>query len=95
VDIGEMKMLQPSGNPQSVEDKVVGRVLTKVAVIQLTGLSKSTIYSYIQLGKFPSPIKLGFRRVGWLESEVLEWINERVRQSRNASQIESKSGAGR
>jgi len=43
------------------------RILAKKEVMHLTGLSKSTIYLYIQLGKFPPSIKIGFRRVGWIE----------------------------
>ncbi len=43
-----------------------------------TGLSSSTIYLRIQDGTFPRPISLGARAVGWLESEVTEWIEERI-----------------
>lgn len=63
-------------------NNLVGRMIPKSEVINLTGLSKSTIYSYIQQGKFPAPIKLGIRRVGWLEAEVMGWIGNAVTQSR-------------
>jgi prophage regulatory protein len=43
-----------------------------------TGLSRSTIYLYIQEGTFPKPINLGPRSVGWLESEVDEWVLRRI-----------------
>ncbi len=45
-------------------------------VIARTGLSRSTIYNLIQKGEFPSQINLGPRAVGWVASEVVDWIEE-------------------
>ncbi|WP_432277702.1 helix-turn-helix transcriptional regulator [Pseudomonas aeruginosa] len=39
---------------------------------------KRQIYKYVSESWFPKPIPLGGRSVGWLESEVAEWILERV-----------------
>ena len=47
-----------------------------------TGLSRSTIYQYIKDGVFPKPVPLGPRAVGWLESDVSEWIAARVKLAR-------------
>jgi prophage regulatory protein len=47
-------------------------------VKNLTGLSRSSIYAFIERGKFPKQIKIGERAVAWLESEVNELINARV-----------------
>ena len=47
-----------------------------------TGLSRSTIYQYIKVGAFPKPVLLGARAVGWLESDVSDWIAARVRVAR-------------
>jgi prophage regulatory protein len=47
-----------------------------------TGLSRSTIYLRASEGKFPKPIALGPRAVGWLESEVTEWIEGQISRSR-------------
>jgi len=47
------------------------------AVIARTGLSRSTIYSYIAQGLFPRQRRLGLRRVGWFASEVRAWITNR------------------
>lgn len=44
-------------------------------VKERTGLSRSTIYAKIAQGTFPKPVCLGARAVGWLESEIDEWIN--------------------
>ena len=51
-----------------------------------TGLSRSTIYLRLKEGSFPKPVNLGARAVGWLESEVDEWIDHQIKQSRNGVQ---------
>ena len=43
-----------------------------------TGLSRSTIYEKMKSGTFPKPVKLGPRSVGWLETEVDAWLEERI-----------------
>ena len=47
-----------------------------------TGLSRSTIYTLIKLGDFPQQIKLSPRTMGFLESEIDEWIAGRIVASR-------------
>lgn len=54
------------------------KVIRLNQVIDSTGLGRSTIYKYITEGKFPAPIKLSERCVGWLESEVQQWIKNRI-----------------
>ena len=51
-----------------------------------TGLSRSTIYQYIKDGAFPKPIPLGPRAVGWLESDVGDWIAARVKSAQCGSE---------
>ena len=53
-------------------------------VKQRTGLSRSTIYALIKAGQFKAPIALGARAVGWLESDVSDFIESRVKASRKA-----------
>jgi prophage regulatory protein len=50
-----------------------------------TGLSRSTIYSFIEAGKFPASVSLGARAVGWRNSEISEWINTRVKTHDSAA----------
>jgi prophage regulatory protein len=50
------------------------KILRLHHVIETSGLSRSTIYTYMSEGRFPKPIPLGERSVGWVESEVLDWI---------------------
>lgn len=38
------------------------------------GLGKSTLYKMIADGKFPKPRQIGGRRMGWLRSEVDDYL---------------------
>jgi len=58
-------------------------ILRRKQVEARTGLSRSTIYQYVKDGAFPKPVPLGPRAVGWLESEVSEWIAGRVKIARD------------
>lgn len=59
-------------------------ILRRKQVESRTGLSRSTIYVRIAEGSFPSPIDLGGgRAVGWLESEIDQWVQARINESRS------------
>lgn len=47
-------------------------------VSSMVGLGKTTIYKYVSNNAFPAPVAIGGNRVAWLESEVLNWMRERV-----------------
>jgi len=49
-----------------------------------TGLSGSTIYAKITEGTFPAQVKLGSRLAGWVESEIDEWIAQRIAERDNS-----------
>lgn len=49
-------------------------------VIDTTGLARSTVYKQISAGTFPKPVSLGDRCVGWVESEVQDWILARIEE---------------
>lgn len=53
------------------------RILRRPAVLETTGLSTSTIYEMMARDEFPKPIRLGKRAVGWPESAILEWLEQR------------------
>lgn len=62
-------------------------ILRMRQMTQATGLSRSTIYNYLNPNScfyddtFPKPLRLGRRAVGWVASEVFRWIAERKRTS--------------
>ena len=47
-------------------------------VEQKTVLKRSQIYLYMKKGTFPRSIKIGPSSVAWLESEIDEWVNEKL-----------------
>ena len=53
------------------------RILRRPAVEDATGLSRSTLYDMIASGTFPKPMRLGERAVGWRESQIAAWLDER------------------
>ena len=69
-------------------------ILRLPAVKATTGLSRSTIYLRISEGRFPKPISLGDRAVGWIEAEISEWINRQIEASRAQGQLDLDLGAG-
>ena len=61
----------------------VKRILRIEKVVDKTGVAKSSLYLMMSKKLFPQAIKLGARSVGWLESEVDEWISMRVKVTRD------------
>jgi len=59
-------------------------ILRLPSVRARTGLSRSTIYLRISEDRFPRPISLGGRAVGWIESEIDDWLKEQIEISRQA-----------
>jgi len=66
------------------------RILRLPKVLDRTGLGRSTIYAYIASGKFPKPIPLGPRAVGWNEAEVDEWLIQKINRSHNLNIIDKE-----
>ena len=58
------------------------RFLRLPEVLKRISLSKAQIYNLISLGEFPQQIKLGDRASAWVESEINQWIDDRIRFSR-------------
>lgn len=50
------------------------RIMRRPEILNLTGLSRSTIYRLINSGDFPQPVSLGLRSVGWHSEDVYSFI---------------------
>jgi prophage regulatory protein len=55
------------------------RILDLAAVQAMVPKSRTTLWRDIRAHRFPVPISLGGRRIGWLESEIIKWISEQPR----------------
>jgi len=64
-----------TAEPQSIPP----RILRLPEVVSRTGLPRASIYQQMAQGSFPKPIALSVRSRGWIESEVKDWIEERIR----------------
>ncbi len=66
-------------------------ILRLPQVMARTGLSRSTIYLRISQGRFPRPISLGPRAVGWIKEEIDQWLEEQIMASRK-DQVQGGKG---
>ena len=55
------------------------RFLRLKQVTEQVGLKKTAIHEKIKAGEFPKPYPLGARAVGYLASEIDEWIVARIK----------------
>lgn len=59
------------------------RLVRLPEVLQRTGYGKAWIYRLISEGRFPAPVKIGTRAVAFIESEIDEWIDAVINNSRS------------
>ena len=53
------------------------RILRRAEVEAKTGFKRAHIYNLMKDGKFPKPMRLGVRAVGWDSVEIEQWITDR------------------
>lgn len=71
-----------TGKPREKRSRPTTRLLRISEVQALTGLARSTIYAWSAQGRFPPAIRLSPRAVRWIESDVKEWLRERVAEGK-------------
>ncbi|MDJ0627638.1 MAG: AlpA family phage regulatory protein [Rhodobacter sp.] len=54
------------------------RILSKRDLKELVLYSPQHIARLEKVGEFPKRVQLGSNRVGWVESEVLDWLQRRI-----------------
>ncbi|WP_054177361.1 AlpA family transcriptional regulator [Citrobacter sp. CtB7.12] len=55
-------------------------------VQEKTGLKRTQIYLYMKTDDFPHSIKIGPASVAWLESEIDDWISQKLSNRRQHSE---------
>ena len=60
------------------------KILNVNQVLELTGFSRTTLYDQMRQSRFPAPIHLTSRRIGWPEDEITLWIEQKI-SARNAA----------
>ena len=74
-----------------------GRFMRLHEVLELTGLSRSSVYRLEKLGLFPSRYAIGPKAVGWLDKELFDWVKSRRRPEEGRPQKRTRRpvrGAG-
>ena len=46
-------------------------------VLRITGLSRTSLYRYIDAGRFPRQVQVGPQVVAWSAADVARWVEER------------------
>ena len=54
------------------------KILKLKDVAEMTALSSSTIYRLMANNSFPKQVKLSDRAIGWVDSEIKEFIQEKI-----------------
>ena len=52
-------------------------LLRRAEVLVVTGISRATLYRLIKAGTFPRSVDLTEGAVGWRQSDVKKWIEDR------------------
>lgn len=52
------------------------RILRRTEVQKIVGLGRSQIYLMMSQGKFPKPVRLTDRAVGWHAYQIAEWLED-------------------
>lgn len=55
----------------------MSRMMRIDEVMQITGLTRGTIYSQMAKGNFPKPVKLTERLNGWRSDIIEDWLATR------------------
>lgn len=58
------------------------RILRFAEVVRKTGLSRSSIYQRLRAGDFPASVELGPRAVGFVETEVDDYLRRLIKRVR-------------
>lgn len=75
-----------SSEINAVHQACPDRILRSKEVVRMTGLSVSTHNRLIQEGVFPKPIRIAKQAVGWLQSDITNFIAERIKASRTGDE---------
>lgn len=67
----------PTSDQPDQAQPVQERFLRIHGVLQITGLSRTTLYENIKIGAFPEPFRISKHATGWKYSEVMTWVNSR------------------
>jgi prophage regulatory protein len=72
-----MERVTPKSQPR------LERIIRKRQLHEFVGIRRTQVEQLISEGTFPKPIKLSTRAVGWTESSLIAWQQERIAASKS------------
>ncbi|HFB64602.1 MAG TPA: AlpA family transcriptional regulator [Aeromonadales bacterium] len=54
------------------------KIIRLPEVLEITNLSKGSIYLKMKNKEFPQSVALGPNSVGWIESEIQDWVKSLI-----------------
>lgn len=70
----------------SMKNEAVSRRFIRLPeVLKRVGLSRARMYGLIDAGRFPKQVRIGLRSVAFIESEIEEWMDKVIAESRTES----------
>ncbi len=66
------------------------RFLRLKEVMAITALSRSSIYKFMNEQRFPQSISLSDRAVAWIETEIEEWMGDKLQQRESNNAVAAK-----
>jgi len=61
------------------------RIISLREVLSRTSMSRSAVYALQKQGEFPKSVSITERRVGFVESEIDDWLKAKIESSRKAA----------
>ena len=60
---------------KNINDMQLNDLLTTNDVLKILNVTKRTLYTWMNSGKFPKNKKVSARKVYWIRSEIQSWLN--------------------
>jgi prophage regulatory protein len=71
----------------------VKHLLSKRAVLKQIPISSATLARRVVAGAFPRPVRIGKRRVAWVQSEVSDWLAARMEERGSTRMSEPRASS--
>lgn len=81
--LDSISIVSIGGGMQAISSTIKENLIRLPEVIRRTGFSKPYLYKLISDDKFPKQVKIGARSIAFVESEVDEWIANKIAESRS------------
>ena len=60
------------------------RFMRRREVLELLGLSHTTVYKMVDEGRFPRPLRIGPNTTRWRSDQVTEWMEAQMKAAESA-----------